>query len=167
MDPVNDPPFIQLPNYIVLKSDADGSQIFDRATNKFNFSIGDPDAFNYPGMFNSIYLFNSLQLLLTLLYVSGGTSRFLVTFSMEVNDGLLVTSLPAELINSTELKLKTSFQWEPLQTYVTISKHFTVKASGVRFRGTMNDCNSIMQQLFYQVSFLALKLIRKILDAIA
>ena len=89
---------------------------------------------------------------------------FLVTFSMEVNDGLLVTCLPAELINSTELKLKTSFQWEPLQTYVTISKHFTVKASGVRFRGTVNDCNSIMQQLFYQVSFCALKLIRKILD---
>ncbi|KAH9683533.1 protein GAMETE EXPRESSED 2 [Citrus sinensis] len=128
VDPVNDPPFIQVPEYIVLKSDADESQIFDRETNKFNFSIGDPDAFNYPG----------------------GTSRFLVTFSMEVNDGLLVTSLPAELINSTELKLKTSFQWEPLQTYVTISKHFTVKASGVRFRGTVNDCNSIMQQLFYQ-----------------
>ncbi|KAK9182305.1 hypothetical protein WN944_025448 [Citrus x changshan-huyou] len=58
---------------------------------------------------------------------------FLVTFSMEVNDGLLVTSIPAELINSTELKLKTSFQWEPLQTYVTISKHFTIKASVVRF----------------------------------
>ncbi|KAH9765906.1 protein GAMETE EXPRESSED 2 [Citrus sinensis] len=128
VDPVNDPPFIQVPKYIVLKSDADESQIFDRETNKFNVSIGDPDAFNYPG----------------------GTSRFLVTFSMEVNDGLLVTSLPAELINSTELKLKTSFQWEPLQTYVTISKHFTVKASGVRFRGTVNDCNSIMQQLFYQ-----------------
>ncbi|GAY35858.1 hypothetical protein CUMW_019000, partial [Citrus unshiu] len=127
VDPVNDPPFIQVPKYIVLKSDADESQIFDRETNKFNFSIGDPDAFNYPGMLNSIFLFNSLQLLLTLLYVSGGTSRFLVTFSMEVNDGLLVTSLPAELINSTELKLKTSFQWEPLQTYVTISKHFTVK----------------------------------------
>ncbi|ESR32766.1 hypothetical protein CICLE_v10007186mg [Citrus x clementina] len=150
VDPVNDPPFIQVPKYIVLKSDADESQIFDRETNKFNFSIGDPDAFNYPGMLNSIFLFNSLQLLLTLLYVSGGTSRFLVTFSMEVNDGLLVTCLPAELINSTELKLKTSFQWEPLQTYVTISKHFTVKASGVRFRGTVNDCNSIMQQLFYQ-----------------
>lgn len=69
---------------------------------------------------------------------------FLVTFSMEVNDGLLVTSIPAELINSTELKLKTSFQWEPLQTYVTISKHFTIKASVVRF---------------YQVSFFALKFI--------
>lgn len=163
MDPVNDPPFIEVPEYIVLKSDTDESQIFDRETNKFNFSVGDPDAFNYPGMFNSIILFCSLQILLTLLYVSGGTSRFLVTFSMEVNDGLLVTSLPAELINSTELKLKTSFQWEPLQTYVTISKHFTIKASGVRFRGTINDCNGIMQQLYYQVRFLALKLIKKTL----
>ena len=84
---------------------------------------------------------------------------FLVTFSMEVNDGLLLTSLPAELINSTELKLKPSFQWEPLQTYVTISKHFTIKASVVRFRGTINDCSSVMQQLFYQVGFFALKFI--------
>ncbi|KAH9765914.1 hypothetical protein KPL70_002008 [Citrus sinensis] len=104
VDPVNDSPFIQVPGYIVLMSDADESQILDRETNKFDFSIGEPGAFNYP-----------------------------VTFSMEVNDGLLVTSIPAELINSTELKLKTSFQWEPLQTYVTISKHFTIKASVVRF----------------------------------
>lgn len=71
---------------------------------------------------------------------------------MEVNDGLLITNLPAELINSTELKLKASYQWQPLQTYVTISKHFMVKARGVRFRGTINDCNSIMGQIFYQVS---------------
>ena len=76
MDPVNDSPFIQVPGYIVLMSDADESQILDRETNKFDFSIGEPGAFNYPGMFNSIFLFNSLQILLTLLYDSGGTSRF-------------------------------------------------------------------------------------------
>jgi hypothetical protein len=94
--------------------------------------------------------------ILLVAYVSGGEINFIVEFSLEVNDGLLVTSLPAELINTTELKLKSSYLWQPLQTYVTISKHFTVKANGIRFRGTVNYCNSIMQQLFYHVSELLL-----------
>lgn len=85
-------------------------------------------------------------------YVSGRDSQFIVKFSVEVDDGFLVTSLPAELINTTELKLMSSYQWQPLQTYVAISKHFMVKANGVRFRGTLNDCNSVMQQLSYHVS---------------
>lgn len=85
-------------------------------------------------------------------HVSGGQAQFLVTFSMEVNDGFLVTNLPAHLINTTELKYRNNYQWQPLQTYVTISKHFMVKASGIRFQGTVNDCNSVMQQLFYHVS---------------
>lgn len=82
--------------------------------------------------------------------VLGGETRFLVTFSVEVSDGLLVTNLPAHLINTTELKIRNSNQWQPLQTYVTISKHFMAKANGIRFQGTVNDCNSLMQQLFYQ-----------------
>ncbi|XP_031277217.1 uncharacterized protein LOC116135641 isoform X2 [Pistacia vera] len=73
----------------------------------------------------------------------------MVAFSMEVSDGLLLTSLPAELINETELKLKDSYLWQPLQTYVTISKHFKVQASGIRFRATVDNCNTVMQQLFY------------------
>lgn len=84
-------------------------------------------------------------------YVSGGDINFLVTFSVEVNDGFLIASLPADLIDTTELKLKHSYMWQPLQTYVAISKHFAVKASGIRFHGSVNDCNSIMQQLFYHV----------------
>ena len=86
------------------------------------------------------------------LYVSGKKSHFIVAFSVEVNDGFLVTSLPAELIDTTELKLINNYQWQPLQTYVTISKHFMVKAHGIRFRGTINDCNLVMQQLSYHVS---------------
>ncbi|KAE9598912.1 hypothetical protein Lalb_Chr15g0086041 [Lupinus albus] len=81
-------------------------------------------------------------------HMSGGEGNFLMTFSMEVNDGLLVTNLPSHLINTTELKHKNSYQWQPLQTYVTISKHFMVKAIGIRFQGTVNDCNDVMQQLF-------------------
>lgn len=89
-------------------------------------------------------------------YISGGESLFVVLFSVEVNSGGLIVSLPAELINTTELKLKNSYHWQPLQTYVTISKHFMVKAKGIRFRGTVNDCNHIMQQLIYQVGELIL-----------
>lgn len=56
VDPVNDPPFIQVPENIVLTSDGNESQIFNREINKFNFCIGDPDAFNYPGMCKHIFL---------------------------------------------------------------------------------------------------------------
>lgn len=72
-------------------------------------------------------------------------------FSLEVDSGVISTNLPAELISTTELKLKSSYQWQPLQTFVTISKHFMVKAKGIRFRGTINECNSVMQQISYHV----------------
>jgi hypothetical protein len=85
-------------------------------------------------------------------HVLGGEAHFLVTFSMKVNDGLLAANLPSRLINTTELKHRNNFQWQPLQTYVTISKHFMVKASGIRFQATVNDCNTVMQQLYYHVS---------------
>ena len=84
--------------------------------------------------------------------ISGNDSHFLVMFCVEVNSGFLSTKLPAELIHTTELKLRNSYQWQPLQTFVTISKHFMVKAKGIRFWGTIDDCNSIMQQLLYHVS---------------
>ncbi|KAK7290371.1 hypothetical protein RIF29_04747 [Crotalaria pallida] len=129
VDPINDPPYIRTPYYIILRlTDEDKTLIFDKENDKFNFSIGDPDLLNFPG----------------------GQAHFLVAFSMEVNDGLLVTNLPAHLINTTELKHMNSYQWQPLQTYVTISNHFMVKAIGIRFLGTVNDCNDFMQQLLLQ-----------------
>ncbi|XP_035539142.1 protein GAMETE EXPRESSED 2 isoform X3 [Juglans regia] len=127
VEPINDPPFIHAPEFIILKGNEDESLIFDRERDEFEFCIGDPDLPTFPG----------------------GDINFLVTFSVEVNDGFLVASLPADLIDTTELKLKHSYMWQPLQTYVAISKHFAVKASGIRFRGSVNDCNSIMQRLFY------------------
>ncbi|VVA93827.1 unnamed protein product [Arabis nemorensis] len=108
VEPVNDPPFINVPQYIMLESNGDESLIFHRETDKFNFSVGDLVLTNFPG----------------------GESHFLVTFSVEVTDGFLLTNLPAELINSTEPKLKNIFQWQPIQTYV--AKHVNVKASGIR-----------------------------------
>lgn len=94
----------------------------------------------------------------SLVCFSGDNSFFMVIFSVEVDNGFLVTSLPAELINTTEIRTMNSYRWQPLQTYVTISQHFTVKANGIRFRGTVNDCNNVMKQLFYYVSLFCSRL---------
>ncbi|KAL2229739.1 UNVERIFIED_CONTAM: Protein GAMETE EXPRESSED 2 [Sesamum indicum] len=126
VQPINDPPVINIPSFVILDRMSDGVVIFGERRDKIDF-IGDPDLLNFPG----------------------NRSSFLIMFSIEVSAGLLSTSLPAVLIGSTELKLKTSYQWQPLQTFVTISKHFVVKAKGIRFRGTIDDCNSIMEHLSY------------------
>ncbi|XVF38746.1 hypothetical protein REPUB_Repub20aG0128200 [Reevesia pubescens] len=127
VEPINDPPYVNVPEFIILKSTGDESLLFNKEKDKFQFSIGDPDALNFPG----------------------GKSGFELTFSVEVSNGFLLATLPAALIESTELKFKKSYQWQPLQTYVTISKHFMVKAIGIRFRASLNDCNTVMQQLAY------------------
>ncbi|KAL0388814.1 UNVERIFIED_CONTAM: protein GAMETE EXPRESSED 2 [Sesamum radiatum] len=126
VQPINDPPVINIPSFVILDGMSDGVLIFGERRDKIDF-IGDPDLLNFPG----------------------NRSSFLIMFSIEVSAGLLSTSLPAALIGSTELKLKTSYHWQPLQTFVTISKHFLVKAKGIRFRGTIDDCNSIMEHLSY------------------
>ncbi|KAI3966660.1 hypothetical protein MKW92_047731 [Papaver armeniacum] len=131
VEPVNDPPFIHVPETIIISGNISthSSRIFDETKrDKFEFLVGDPDVFCFPG----------------------GESHFMITLSLEVSDGILITSLPSYLSNTTELKLKNSYQWQPLQTFVSISKHFTLRAKGVRFRGTLTDCNTAIQQLLYQ-----------------
>ncbi|KAF9605446.1 hypothetical protein IFM89_017465, partial [Coptis chinensis] len=129
VEPINDPPFVNVSEYIILgKADKDGSRIFDRQKSRSEFFIGDPD-------------FSSYQ---------GNKSYFMISLSMEVSDGTLVTSLLDYQINTTEVKLENSYQWQPLQTYVTLSRHFLVKAKGIRFPGTIKDCNEAMEQLLYQ-----------------
>ncbi|KAK9726330.1 hypothetical protein RND81_05G206500 [Saponaria officinalis] len=133
VEPVNDPPIIISPEYIILDENIGGgnaSLIFDKGRNNLEFLIGDPD----------------------LLYFPGNKSQFLVILSMEVTSGTLEAVLPLELINSTELKLKNSHQWQPLQTFVTISKHFVIRARGLRFHATIDDCNIIVKQIKYHVS---------------
>lgn len=129
VEPINDPPFILTPEYIILeeKDDGIGSLIFEKGRNKFEFLIGDPDLFHFPG----------------------NKSDFVISLSMEVTSGILEANLPVELINTTELKFIKGYQWQPLQTFVTISKHFAVKARGLRFQGTIDDCNIIVKQLRY------------------
>ncbi|KAL1807376.1 hypothetical protein ACET3Z_024366 [Daucus carota] len=128
VEPINDPPSIYAPEFIIFKEKKSDEEvlIFDRERDKFNFSVWDPD-----------------------LIFPGNDTHVLVMFSVEVNSGSISTNLPAELIVTTELKLMGSYQWQPLQTFVTISKHFKVKAKGIRFRGTVQECNSVMQQLSY------------------
>ncbi|XP_018632337.1 protein GAMETE EXPRESSED 2 isoform X5 [Nicotiana tomentosiformis] len=128
VEPINDPPFINLPPFVILDQGSEEVIIFTRVRDKSAVFVGDPDLLHYPG----------------------NKSRFLVMFSVEVSSGFLSTKLPADLVSTTELKLKTSYQWQPLQTFVTISEHFTVKAKGIRFRGTLEDCNSVLEQLVYQ-----------------
>ncbi|RID76505.1 hypothetical protein BRARA_B03474 [Brassica rapa] len=117
VEPVNDPPFINVPHYIMLESNGTESLIFHKETDKFNFSVGDSDLAGFPG---------------------------------NVTDGFLRTNLPSELINTTELKFKNIFRWQPIQTYASISKHVNVKASGIRFRGTIKQCNDLMEQLLHR-----------------
>jgi hypothetical protein len=50
VDPINDPPFIHVPEIIILKDNEDESLIFDRERDKFEFSVGDPDLLNFTGM---------------------------------------------------------------------------------------------------------------------
>ncbi|XP_010259486.1 PREDICTED: protein GAMETE EXPRESSED 2 isoform X2 [Nelumbo nucifera] len=125
VEPINDPPFIHAPEFIMLEEDNNDGLL---KRDQFDFLIGDPDLQHFPG----------------------NESYFLVTLSLEVNVGILVTSLPVHLINTTELKIKDSHQWQPLQNFVTISKHFLIKGKGIRFRGTIMDCNNVIQQLQYQ-----------------
>ncbi|KAK9059167.1 hypothetical protein SSX86_021786 [Deinandra increscens subsp. villosa] len=130
VEPINDPPVINVPSFIILdkEKENEGFLIFDRQREKFNFSIEDPDHLFFPGH----------------------ESHFRVLFSVEVSSGLFSAKLPAQLISTTELKLKTSKQWQPLHTFVEISKHFTVtKVKGIRFRGTINECNTLLHQLIY------------------
>ncbi|XP_038991742.1 protein GAMETE EXPRESSED 2-like [Hibiscus syriacus] len=127
VDPINDPPYVNVPEFIMLKNTRDESLLFNEETDRFRFSIGDPDVLNF----------------------TGGESGFELAFSMEVSEGFLLATLPAALIDSTELKSKDSYQWQPLQTYVTISKQFIVRAIGIRFRASVTDCNAIMQHLSY------------------
>lgn len=49
VEPINDPPFINAPEVIILKSNEDETLIYDEKSDKFEFSIGDPDLHGFPG----------------------------------------------------------------------------------------------------------------------
>jgi hypothetical protein len=55
VEPVNDPPSMHTPKSIFLggKESSDGFQIFDKHRDMFEFSILDPDIFNFQGTYHS------------------------------------------------------------------------------------------------------------------
>lgn len=52
VQPINDPPFINVPSFVILDEKNDEAPIFARQRDKFDF-IGDPDLQNFPGMFKN------------------------------------------------------------------------------------------------------------------
>lgn len=56
LEPINDPPFIHIPEFIILKSNEDESLIYDSERDKFEFFIGDPDLQAFSGMFKILCL---------------------------------------------------------------------------------------------------------------
>nr|XP_043630504.1 protein GAMETE EXPRESSED 2 [Erigeron canadensis] len=129
VEAINEPPFIDVPKFIILDNMTEdkGFLIFDKDRDNFNFSVGDPDY----------------------LHFSGNKTDFRVMFSVEVSSGFFSAKLPSELTSTTELKVNNSKQWQPLQSFVEISRFFTVKAKGIRFQGTINHCNGLLKQLLY------------------
>ncbi|XP_078150864.1 gamete expressed 2 [Carex rostrata] len=130
VEPVNDPPLVHAPKSIFLggKESSDGFQIFDKHRDTFEFSILDPDILNFPG----------------------NKSDFMLTLSLEVDEGELMARLPVSLIGSAEFKSQYRKVWQLLQTYVTISNNFVLKGKGIRFQGTHLDCNNALQRLYYK-----------------
>lgn len=130
VEPINDPPVILAPKSIFLgeKESREGYQIFDKQRDPFEFSIVEPDLRSFPG----------------------NKSHLLLVLSSEVLEGTLVMTLPAGIVTTAELKTEGNNHWQSLQTYVTIANHFVLRGTGIRFRGSVLDCNNAMQQLFYQ-----------------
>ena len=124
---VNDPPFIRILKSVILdREPVEGVPIFgDVSGSPSDLFIGDPDLPNFPE----------------------NKSCFLVTLSLELSDGILIANLPAYLKGKVELKIKNSHQWQHLQTIVTISNHFMIKAKGLKFRASVEDCNNAIQKL--------------------
>lgn len=56
VDPINDPPYIRVPSFIILRSNEDETHIFDKEKDEFDFFIGDSDLSTFPGMISNNYL---------------------------------------------------------------------------------------------------------------
>ncbi|KAL6655553.1 hypothetical protein ACP70R_006379 [Stipagrostis hirtigluma subsp. patula] len=129
VEPTNDPPVIVAPKSIFLggKESREGYQIFDRHRDTFQFSIVEPDLPDFPG----------------------NKSHLLLVLSLEVSEGTLMMTFPAATLPTAEEKAEGFNHWQPLQTYVLIANQFDTRATAIRFRGTVQDCNNLLQHLFY------------------
>jgi hypothetical protein len=81
----------------------------------------------------------------------GNKSDFLLELSLEVFEGTLTMRLPAGIVPTVERKTEGVNYWLPPQDYVIIANHFVLRGTGIRFLGSVQDCNNAMQHLFYNV----------------
>ncbi|KAL5677536.1 hypothetical protein ACJX0J_013667, partial [Zea mays] len=129
VEPINDPSVILAPSSILLSGNEswEGYRIFDKNRDTFEFSIVDPDIYNFPGK----------------------KSSFFLVLSLEVLEGTLTVTLPSSVIAAASMKTEAGSCWQPVQTYVTIANRFIVRGTAIRFRGSVRDCNRAMRQLRY------------------
>lgn len=50
VEPINDPPLINLPPFVIMDQGSEEVSIFSRVRNKSAVFVGDPDLLHYPGM---------------------------------------------------------------------------------------------------------------------
>ncbi|XP_020523491.1 protein GAMETE EXPRESSED 2 isoform X2 [Amborella trichopoda] len=131
VEPVNDPPWIRVPRYIVLNGmgHKDGLLIFDNKTkDTSDILLGDPDNVHFP---DHIY-------------------DFTVLLTIEVSAGTLSAILQGDFVDTTEIKPEKAFHWQPLYSVVIIGNSFVVEGKGIRFRGKLKECNIALRQLIYK-----------------
>lgn len=69
VEPINDPPFVNVPSFIVYEDSRDEVLISYEQKDTVDFFIGDPDLLNFPGMLDHIpyYVFeNQINSVVTL-----------------------------------------------------------------------------------------------------
>lgn len=75
VEPINDPPFIRVPEYVILEK---GSEQYSQIVGKqdsFEFSVEDPDLFNFPGMVLSWFIYFYQKKVELVYFIHGEGSR--------------------------------------------------------------------------------------------
>eukprot|EP01018_Ginkgo_biloba_P014696 Gb_27424 [translate_table: standard] len=74
----------------------------------------------------------------------------MLELTLEVNVGTLEAKLLANTTTSTEVKKQDAYYWQPLRSAIISDNFFTVRGQGIRFRGTIEDCNDVFKRIDYK-----------------
>lgn len=88
-----------------------------------------------------------------LIRFAGNKSHLQLVLSLEIHEGALMVTLTAGIVATAEVKIEGNNYWQPLQT--SSADRIVLRVAGIRFRGSVSDCNNAMQRLFYQVNILS------------
>lgn len=88
-----------------------------------------------------------------LIRFAGNKSHLQLVLSLEIHEGALMVTLTAGIVATAEVKIEGNNCWQPLQT--SSADRIVLRVAGIRFRGSVSDCNNAMQRLFYQVNILS------------